>query len=98
MAGQSRAGDNLWTCSIVAINADTGKLVWYLQGSPHDTHDCGSAQVPVLLDGAINGQRRKLIAQANRNGLFFLLDRTYVNDISTAPLLETLHWYKGLAP
>ena len=75
LAGKSRAGDNLWTCSIVALNPDTGKMVWYYQVSPHDTHDWDAAQTPVLIDGVIDGKPRKLVAQANRNGHFFLLDR-----------------------
>ena len=69
-------GDNLFTGSIVALNADTGKMVWYFQSSPHDTHDWDSTQTAVLIDGEVNGQPRKLIAQAARNGHFFLLDRT----------------------
>ena len=76
MAGQGRKGDNLWTCSIVALNPDNGKLAWYFQASPHDTHDWDAAQTPVLVDGQINGQPRKLIVQASRNGYFFVLDRT----------------------
>ena len=55
---------------------DTGKMVWYYQATPHDTHDWDAAQTPVLIDGVIDGKPRKLIAQANRNGHFFLLDRT----------------------
>ena len=62
--------------SIVALNPDTGKMVWYFQSSPHDTHDWDSTQTPVLFDGEIDGQPRKLLAQAARNGYFFVLDRT----------------------
>jgi acido-empty-quinoprotein group A len=74
--GKSREGANLYTCSVVALNPDTGKMAWYYQFSPHDTHDWDATQVPVLVDGAIDGQPRKLLALANRNGYFFLLDRT----------------------
>lgn len=84
-AGQGREGDNLWTCSIVALNADTGKLAWYYQVSPHDTHDYDGMQTPVIFDAQINGQTRKLVAQASRNGFFFLLDRTNGKHILTAP-------------
>lgn len=73
--GRQREGANLYTCSLVALNADTGKMVWYYQFSPHDTHDWDATEVPVLIDGTIDGQLRKLIAQTNRNGYFFLLDR-----------------------
>ncbi len=97
MAGQSRMGDNLWTCSIVALNADTGKLVWHYQTTPHDTHDWDAAQTPVLLDGNFLGRPRKLLAQANRNGLFFLLDRTNGQHLLTAPLIESANWYTRIA-
>ncbi len=96
LAGQSRAGDNLWTCSIVAINPDTGKMAWYFQATPHDTHDWDSAQVPILIDGVIDGKPRKLIAQANRNGHFFVLDRTNGQHVVTAPMVDTLNWTKGI--
>jgi alcohol dehydrogenase (cytochrome c) len=94
--GRSRAGDNLWTCSIVALNVDTGKLAWYFQPSPHDTHDWDAAQTPVLIDGEFRGERRKMLAQANRNGYFFLLDRTNGQHLVTAPMIETMNWSKGV--
>ena len=75
-AGAGREGANLWTSCIVALNPDTGKLVWYFQPSPHDTHDYDATQTPILIDGEFEGRPRKLLAQANRNGYFFLLDRT----------------------
>ena len=96
LSGASRKGDNLWTCSIVALNPDTGRMVWYYQATPHDTHDWDSAQTPVLIDGVIDGRPRKLLAQANRNGHYFLLDRTNGQHILTAPFVETGNWNKGL--
>jgi alcohol dehydrogenase (cytochrome c) len=63
-------GDNLFTCAIVAINVDTGKMVWYYQTSPHDTHDWDSAQTPVLVDAEFNGRPRKLVLTASRNGYY----------------------------
>jgi len=98
MAGQSREGDNLYTASVVALNPDTGKMVWYFQYSPHDTHDWDAAQTPILLDASIDGKPRKLLAQAHRSGLFFLLDRTTGKSILTAPFVDGLNWYKGIAP
>ena len=95
MADKSRRGDNLYTCSIVALNPDTGKLVWYYQVSPHDVHDWDAVETPVLIDGVIDGQPRKLLAQASRNGLFFLLDRTNGKHILTTPFIDTLNWTKG---
>jgi acido-empty-quinoprotein group A len=96
LAGQSRGGDNLWTCSIVALDPDTGGLAWYFQASPHDTHDWDSAQTPVLIDGVVDGKPRKLVAQANRNGHYFLLDRTNGKHLLTAPLIESANWTKGV--
>ncbi|MBV8809625.1 MAG: acido-empty-quinoprotein group A, partial [Acidobacteriaceae bacterium] len=98
MAGQSRKGDDLFTCSLVALDIDTGKLKWYFQASPHDTHDWDSAQTPILFDGVIDGKPRKLLAQANRNGYFFVLDRTTGRNIVTKPFLDTLNWSKGVGP
>ena len=96
MAEQSRKGDNLYTCTIVAINPDTGKMAWYYQPSPHDTHDWDATEAPVLIDGVIDGKPRKLLAQANRNGYFFLLDRTNGQHILTTPLIDSINWTKGL--
>jgi alcohol dehydrogenase (cytochrome c) len=95
IAGKARPGANLFTESIVALNADTGKMVWYFQPSPHDTHDWDATQVPVLFDGEINGQKRKLIAQASRNGFFFVLDRINGKNIVTSEYVKT-NWAKGL--
>ncbi len=92
MAGQSRKGDDLWTCSIVALNVDTGKMAWYFQASPHDTHDWDAVQTPVLIDGEFKGKPRKMVAQASRNGFYFLLDRVTGEHLVTEPYLETLNW------
>ena len=58
------------------MNVDTGKMAWYFQTSPHDTHDWDSTQTPVLVDMPFNGRMRKLVMTATRNGYFFVLDRT----------------------
>ena len=94
-AGQGRKGDNLWTCSIVALNPSTGKLVWWFQASPHDTHDWDNVEAPVLFDGTIDGKPRKLLAQAARNGYFFVLDRTNGKSIVTTPFID-VNWAKGV--
>ena len=73
--GDDRAGDNLYTCSLVALDADTGKLRWHYQFTPHDTHDWDSYHVPVLADLTWAGQPRKVVMVANRNGFFYVLDR-----------------------
>ena len=93
--GTARPGDNPWTCSIVALNPDTGKLVWGFQVSPHDTHDWDANEVPVLADAEFGGQPRKLLMQASRNGYFFVLDRTNGKSLLTAPF-ATVNWAKGI--
>lgn len=96
LAGTSRKGDDLYTCTIVAINPDTGKLVWHYQVSPHDVHDWDAAETPVLIDGVIDGKPRKLLAQASRNGFYFLLDRTNGEHLVTKPFIDTINWTNGL--
>jgi alcohol dehydrogenase (cytochrome c) len=95
-SGHGREGDNLWTCSIVALNIDTGKIVWYYQVSPHDTHDWDATQTPILIDGTFNGKPRKMLAQASRNGYYFLLDRTNGEHLVTNKFIETMNWSKGV--
>jgi alcohol dehydrogenase (cytochrome c) len=74
-AGDLRPGDNLFTNSVVALRADTGRLVWYFQFSPHDEHDWDSAQTPILADISIGAAVRQLMLFANRNGFYYVLDR-----------------------
>src|ERR1051326_442690 len=95
LAGKGREGDNLYTESIVALNPDTGKLAWYFQPSPHDTHDWDAVQTPVLFDGIWKGQKRKMVAQASRNGYFFVLDRTNGQHLLTTPFIKT-NWASGI--
>jgi alcohol dehydrogenase (cytochrome c) len=95
IAAKARPGDNLYTESIVALDLDTGKLAWHFQSSPHDTHDWDAVQTPVLFDGEINGQKRKLLAQASRNGYFFVLDRTNGKNVLTKEFVKT-NWAKGI--
>jgi alcohol dehydrogenase (cytochrome c) len=85
LTGKSRPGDDQHTCSIVALNPDTGKLVWSFQASPHDTHDWDAVEIPVLVDGEFEGQPRKMLLQASRNGYFFVLDRTNGKSLLTTP-------------
>jgi alcohol dehydrogenase (cytochrome c) len=74
--GDQRKGDNLYTSSVVALDAATGGLKWHYQFTPHDLHDWDSAQPLVLTDQNWEGQPRKLLLHADRNGFFFVLDRT----------------------
>ncbi len=94
IAHKNRAGDNLFTGSFVALNADTGKMAWYFQSSPHDTHDWDSTQTPVVFNGEIDGQPRKLIAQAARNGHFFVIDRTTGKAVISSEYVKT-NWASG---
>jgi alcohol dehydrogenase (cytochrome c) len=94
--GTRGEGDNLYTCSIVAVNVETGKMAWYYQNSPHDTHDWDSAQTPVLFDGEFNGRPRKLVAQAARNGYFFVLDRLTGEHLVTSKFSDTVNWAKSV--
>ena len=73
--GDLRPGDNLFTCAVLALDPDTGEMKWYFQYTPHDTHDWDANQIPVLVDGEFEGQQRKLLALANRNAFYYLLDR-----------------------
>lgn len=120
IAYRNRPGANLFTGSIVALNADTGKMVWYFQTSPHDTHDWDSTETAVLFDAPVASERsgaigpprarelggvqgapppkevqpRKLVAQAARNGHFFVLDRTNGKAIVSSEFVDT-NWSLG---
>ena len=93
--GVSRKGDNLYTCSLVAINADTGKIAWHFQTSVHDTHDWDSSQTPVLIDTTLDGRPRKLISTAARNGYFYTLDRVTGKHIVTSQFGSHTNWAKA---
>jgi alcohol dehydrogenase (cytochrome c) len=94
--GAGRKGDNLFTCTLMAVKVSTGKMAWYYQTSPHDTHDWDSAQTPILFDGTIDGKPRKLVSTAARNGFFFTLDRVTGEHIVTKQFSKTANWSSGL--
>lgn len=73
--GDDRQGDNLYTCSLVALDADTGNLKWHYQFTPHDLHDWDAVADPALMDFRMGGKTVKAVVQANRNGFFYALDR-----------------------
>jgi alcohol dehydrogenase (cytochrome c) len=93
--GVDRKGSNLYTCSLIAVDPDTGRLKWYFQFTPHDLHDWDSNHVPVLADLMIAGQRRKVVMVANRNGFFYVLDRTNGHLILGKPFTDT-SWAREL--
>ena len=87
--GGNRKGDNLYTASVVALDPDTGKLRWHFQYTPHDEHDWDSNQIQVLADLTIGGRPRKTLITANRNGFFYVLDRTNGAFIQAKPYVTT---------
>jgi type 1 glutamine amidotransferase/outer membrane protein assembly factor BamB len=95
--GDARPGVHLWTCSIVALNPDSGKLIWGFQVAPHDTHDWDANEVLVVVDANFSGQPRKLLMQASRNRHFFVFDRTNGKSLPTTPF-ATLNRAKGIDP
>jgi alcohol dehydrogenase (cytochrome c) len=87
---------NLYTCSIVAVNVDTGTMAWYFQTSPNDTHDWDSTQPSVLVDGMFEGKPRKMVMQASRNGYFYVLDRTNGAQLLTMKFSDAANWAEGI--
>ncbi len=92
--GRERLGDNLYSESVVALDADTGKLRWYYQFTPHDEVDYDATQVPVLVDMQWQGRPRKLMLWANRNGLAYVLDRT-TGEFLLGRSFVKLNWMDG---
>jgi alcohol dehydrogenase (cytochrome c) len=93
--GDVRPGDNLFTDSVIALHASTGKLAWYFQFTPHDEHDRDAAQTPILTDLLIDGVVRKVICWPNRNGFYYVLDRITGEFLTGVPFVE-IDWAKGL--
>jgi alcohol dehydrogenase (cytochrome c) len=94
-SGGERAGDNLYSNALVALNAATGKLKWHFQFTPHDTHDWDANHVPILLDATLHGAARRMVAVANRNGFFYLLDRQ-TGEFLLGKQFGKQTWAKGL--
>jgi quinohemoprotein ethanol dehydrogenase len=94
---KSKGKDNLYVCSILAVNIDTGDLKWYYQNTPGDSWDFDSVQGFILADLSIGGRTRKVIMQANKNGFYYVLDRVSGSFISAQPF-ATVTWAKGIDP
>ena len=94
--GTRGEGVNLYTCSLIAVKVDTGKMAWYYQTSPHDMHDYDSAQTPVLVDAMFGGKMRKLALTASRNGYYFTIDRVTGEHLVTRKWGELTNWANGL--
>jgi alcohol dehydrogenase (cytochrome c) len=95
LTAANRPGDDLYTCSIVALNPDNGKMSWAFQPSPHDTHDWDAVETPVLVDADFHGTPRKMLMQTSRNGYFFVLDRTDGKSLLTVPF-GPVNWSLGV--
>jgi alcohol dehydrogenase (cytochrome c) len=93
--GDVRPGDNLYTCSLLALDPKTGKIKWHFQYTPHDVHDWDANEIPVLFDAEIDGRPRKVVAMANRNAFYYVLDRVTGEFISGAPYARQ-NWAEGL--
>ena len=93
--GQVRVGDNLYSDSVVALDADTGEMEWYFQFTPHDIHDWDAVQIPVLADAMFDGRERKLMLWPNRNGFYYTLDRETGEFLVGKPFAKQA-WAEGL--
>ena len=96
--GRERGGVNLYTNSVVALDVKTGKLKWHFQFTPHDLHDWDATEPLVLVDTRFQGRDRKLLLQANRNGFYYVLDRTSGEFLLAEPFVEKLTWASGIDP
>jgi PQQ-dependent dehydrogenase (methanol/ethanol family) len=94
--GSERKGDNLYTNCIVALDPDTGKLRWYFQFTPHDLHDWDAVQPAVLVDATFQGRPRKLLLHADRNGFYYLLDRTNGELLLAKAFAKKISWASGI--
>src|SRR5437899_185254 len=94
--GDSRPGDDLYTACVLALDPDVGKLKWYFQFTPHDLYDYDANETPLLVDVEEDGTTQRLLVQANRNGFFYVLDRTNGKFLRATPFVDKLNWAKGV--
>ena len=94
--GEPRPGDDLYTDCLLALDADTGKLKWYFQFTPHDLFDYDATETPMLVDTTFRGEKRKLVVEANRNGFIYVLDRTDGRFLLATRFAEKLNWTSGI--
>jgi len=94
--GATRKGDNLYSCSLLALDLDTGKMKWYFQFTPHDTHDWDAQSWPVLINMEWEGKPRKVVLHANRNGFFYVLDRMTGEFLRATQLIDKVTWASGI--
>jgi PQQ-dependent dehydrogenase (methanol/ethanol family) len=96
--GDDRQGSNLYTDSDLALDPKTGKMLWYYQFTPHDLHDWDANEPIVLADAKWHGEDRKLLLHANRNGFFYVLDRTTGKPLLATQMVRKMSWAKGIDP
>ena len=96
LIGDDRQGDNLYSDSVVALDAKSGKLKWHFQFTPHDVWDYDAQETPALIDATWENRPRKLLVQANRNGFFYVLDRTDGTFLLGKPYAANITWARGL--
>jgi alcohol dehydrogenase (cytochrome c) len=96
--GAERAGDNLWSNSVLALDPKNGRLRWFYQFTPHDLHDWDAVQTVILADIVLGGQLRPVLLQANRNGFFYVLDRHSGTVLLAKPFVTKLNWASGIDP
>jgi alcohol dehydrogenase (cytochrome c) len=94
--GDTRPGDDLYTACVLALDPDTGKLKWHFQFTPHDLYDYDATETPVLVDSEENGVTRHLLVQADRNGFFYVLDRSNGKFLRATPFVSKLNWAKRI--
>jgi alcohol dehydrogenase (cytochrome c) len=95
--GDTRPGDDLYASCVLALDPDTGKLKWHFQFTPHDLYDYDATETPVLVDAEETGATRHLLVQADRNGFFYVLDRTNGKFLRATPFVTKLNWAKAVA-
>ena len=96
--GDERRGDNLYSASVLAIDPKSGTLEWHYQFTPHDLWDWDATQTPMLVDAEFRGEPRTLLLQANRNGFFYVLDRSDGQLLLAEPFVHNLTWASGIGP
>lgn len=96
--GRTRPGDNLWTSCIVALDADSGRMAWYFQLTPHDDHDYDANQVTMLFDSRVHGNKRHLLGLVGRNGFLFVIDRVTGLSVTTSKIFATVNWTRFIRP
>jgi alcohol dehydrogenase (cytochrome c) len=94
--GDTRPGDDLYTACVLALDADSGRLKWHFQFTPHDLYDYDANETPVLVDAQQSGATRHLLVQANRNGFLYVLDRTDGKLLRAIPFVEKLNWARAI--